>query len=813
MIERDYSSSALSSIKRAKSVAYKENHSTYGVCHLITALINEPTGLEEVISGMGKDVNYILEWFEVMQEMYKSTPFNGKEDVHPDDEVVKVFEESERSKIKLGTDNIDALCVFSAVIRDGVVYSSQQIETLGITEQDILKHYNANQPVFLESDFKGDVSTISSYLDNLQTDEVIQKGKLILGREKEVRLTLENFERSESKGIILVGDSGIGKTATINYFVRELSYSTDEYLKSHLVFKLNVPRLLASASSENEANKKVSEVFSKLESINVPSILVIDDLHVLLENATGKANAIVNILNAQLSEGKINMIFTINADSYRKSLEKHPINSKLEILKLEELGEVEMLKCLHKHKKRLEEHFSIKISDKAIEETIHLSKRYFKEKKLPYGAIDLIDKTVAAVKMSNATVTEEVDKIEKDFKEVKDSEKFDFSDLQLALNTIYRKVSVIQTSRVNKSFQLLPDNQNLDEEVAKIDDFLSALKELANDSIDTVSEMDIEAVVSEITGIPLGKIQTEEKERLLNIDKKLKERVKGQSSAIQTLSDAIIESRSGLSNPKQPIGSFFFLGPTGTGKTELTKSLAELLFDDENAMIRFDMSEFKEEHSAALLYGAPPGYVGYEEGGMLVTKIRQRPYSVVLFDEIEKAHSSVYDVFLQLMDEGIVHDKLGREGDFSNAIVIFTSNIGSQWIAEQITEGKTPTSNELIEVMAQYFRPEFLGRLTEVVPFAPINQKVAQDILVLHFNKLKKQLEQQKQIELNISEDALMFLSKKGFSQKYGARPIAGVVRTYVKKVMSKMIVSEQVKKGDRVLLDYKNENLVWELL
>lgn len=813
MIEKDYSSSALSSIKRAKSIAYRENQSTYGVSHLITSLINEPTGLEEIIDSMGKDANYILEWFEVMKEMYKSTPLKASGDVNPDHEVAKVFEESERSKIKLGTENIDALCIFTAVVREGVVYSGQQIETLGITEQDILNHYNANTPTFLESNVKENISAISSYIEDLQTEEVIQKGNLILGREKEVRLILENFERSESKGVILVGDSGIGKTATVNYFVRELSNSTDEYLKSHLVFKLNVPKLLAGASSENDVNKKISELFEKLESIDAPSILVIDDLHVLLENASGKTNAIVNILNAQLSEGRINMIFTINSDSYRKNLERHPIDGKLEILKLEELGSLEMLKCLHRHKKRLELHFDIKISDRAIEESIHLSKRYFKEKKLPYGAIDLIDKTVAAVKMSNATVLTEVRKIEKEFNEVKDSEKFEFSDLQLIYNTIYRKVSVIQTSKVTKSFNLVSDNPDLQQEISKVNEFLSMLKELAKTPIDIVSEMNIEAVVSEITGIPLGKIQTEEKERLLNIDKKLQERVKGQSNAIQTLSDAIIESRSGLSNPKQPIGSFFFLGPTGTGKTELTKSLAELLFDDETAMIRFDMSEFKEEHSAALLYGAPPGYVGYEEGGMLVTKIRQRPYSVVLFDEIEKAHSSVYDVFLQLMDEGVIHDKLGREGDFSNAIVIFTSNIGSQWIAEQITGGKIPTSNELIEVMAQHFRPEFLGRLTEVVPFAPINQKVAQDILVIHFNKLRKQLEQQKQIVLDISDEALEFLSKKGFSQKYGARPIAGVVRTYVKKIISKMIVSEQVNKGDHVLLDYKNNNLVWELV
>ena len=228
-------------------------------------------------------------------------------------------------------------------------------------------------------------------------------------------------------------------------------------------------------------------------------------------------------------------------------------------------------------------------------------------------------------------------------------------------------------------------------------------------------------------------------------------------------------------------------------------------------MIRFDMSEFKEEHSAALLYGAPPGYVGYEEGGLLVTKIRQKPYSVVLFDEIEKAHSSVYDVFLQMMDEGKIHDKLGREGDFSNSIIIFTSNIGSQWIAQQIQEGHQPKSNELIEVMSKYFRPEFLGRLTEIVPFSPITESVAQEIFMLQFSRLQKQLLDQKNIQVDLAPETISYLTEKGFSPQYGARPIAGVIRTYLKKTISKLIVSETIKQGDKVCVNYHERNLQWE--
>lgn len=433
-----------------------------------------------------------------------------------------------------------------------------------------------------------------------------------------------------------------------------------------------------------------------------------------------------------------------------------------------------------------------------------------KESKLPHEAINLLDKTMAAVKMSNDNAVKSNEAITKKLKAIDLKANDALVQLKYLCKIILDQTSPVIISKITTDYNIEKETDSI--ALAKtITAFLKEIKTITRKPIKEVTEDEVTAMVSNITGIPIGKIQAEEKERLLNIEQKLEERVKGQNHAISTLSDAIIESRSGLSNPKQPIGSFFFLGPTGTGKTELTKSLAALLFDDENAMIRFDLSEFKEEHSAALLYGAPPGYVGYEEGGMLVNKIRQKPYSVVLFDEIEKAHSSVYDVFLQIMDEGIIHDKLGREGDFSNAIIIFTSNIGSEWIAEQIDEGKMPTSNQLIDVMSRNFRPEFLGRLTEVVPFAPIHIKVAELIFELHLKDLQKHLLEQKNITLNLTPEALNYLSKKGYSKKYGARPIAGVIRTYIKKIISRMIVAQNILEGDSVILDYKDESLVWE--
>ena len=811
-MEDTFSTGLNAALKLAKNMAVAEHHKSFGVAHLALAMLYEPTGLREVLEGLGKDIAYMIEWFEVRKESYQSEeiPFD---DSFEDREVKKLWEEAVRSKIKLGADTIDAVCVFMAIVREGVIYSAAQIELLGVEEKEFLNQFSISSFELSASDSQAieEMTSGFAFAVNLKTDKIITEGSLVIGREEEVRNILENLERTQNKATLLVGDSGIGKTAIVKAFVKELSENRDHQLQNTLVFGLNVSKLLSGSTSENELSKKTVELFERLNKLQNTSILVIDDLQVLLENATGKSNLMINVLNSQLSEGATNLIMCISSDAYHKYLEKHPIHTKLEVLQLEELDHFHLLKCLERHQEHFQRAYQIEISQATLAEAIHLSRRYFKESKLPYGAIDLIDRTLAAVKMSNANTSTTITVFKKELEKLKTSEEKDFSKLQLWQNTLLSKLSAIISSRLIGSYALTEETP-YEEGIAKMEALLVELEALSAHKITCIEPTEIEAIIAVITGIPIGKIQADEKDRLLNIENRLQERVKGQNRAIQTLADAIIESRSGLSNPKQPIGSFFFLGPTGTGKTELTKSLAELLFDDENAMIRFDMSEFKEEHSAALLYGAPPGYVGYEEGGMLVTKIRQKPYSVVLFDEIEKAHSSVYDVFLQIMDEGTIHDKLGRSGDFSNAIIIFTSNIASSWIAEEISKGHTPTSNELIEVMSGYFRPEFLGRLTEVVPFSPITEAVAQDIFLLHLSKLQQQLLQQKNISLSLTEEALHYLSNKGYSQKYGARPIAGIIRNYLKKAISKFIVAQQVKEGETLKVHYKDNQLIWSI-
>jgi ATP-dependent Clp protease ATP-binding subunit ClpA len=517
-----------------------------------------------------------------------------------------------------------------------------------------------------------------------------------------------------------------------------------------------------------------------------------------------------------MSRGDLTVIGATTIDEYRKLIEPdQAFNRRFELLQLEEPGMDSAVSMIKSVMNRYAGFHKIKVSDEAVAACVRYAKRYTKDRRLPDSAIDLLDRTLSATKMINETAAKDIlgftgqlAGIEENTEKKKEEL---FRDLQFVHYSMQNKLSPILLGLLTDETDV-NEIDDFDELLAYLHRSLDTLREASKTKITEIGDREVAAVISNKTGIPVGKIQSQEKERLLNMEEILKRRVVGQDRALKVLADAIVESRSGLNKQGQPIGSFFFLGPTGTGKTELAKALAEALFNDEKAIIRFDMSEFKEEHSAALLYGAPPGYVGYEEGGLLVNKIRQQPYAVVLFDEIEKAHQSVYDIFLQIMDEGKLHDRLGKEGDFSNALVIFTSNVGTEWLVDRFSKGENPSTAQLMEVMGNYFRPEFLARLSEIVPFAPVSEDMLLQIFNIQLKSLYAPLEKQG-ITLEIDVETRKILAQKGFTPKYGARQVAGVIRNYLRRPISRFIISGKVSKGSKLTATLNgNQELVWSM-
>lgn len=807
----------------AQMYAKENRNAEVDVSHLLLALMHQNAGLRSFLNSIDVDFSYILEWAEIRISEYTKTTIISSDALPLASKIQVVLEQADYLRLKFGLDLIDAICLLAALVKPNYGYSAQHLKSLPLREVDII---NALQQLNGKSDSDSPRDTLSGILEDT-IQEIPSTGALLMycksknaralegkmdpvvGRDKELMMMIEVLGRRSKPNVLLLGEPGVGKSALIDGFVQKIILGeVPTLLKNAIVFELDLGILQAGASYKGEVEDRIKKIISDLKQYD-KAILFIDELHALMDPKGAFGSGVANLLKPELARGEITVIGATTQAEFRKFIEPDAaFNRRFETITVHEPDVFAASKMIEHILPKYEAHHQLTVEFSAIKGAVLLAKRYVKEKYLPDSAIDLLDRTLAAVKMMNETSSIEIANIESELLRLE-------SNIELTEEDLIREFKWLHTVLFNKLSPVLLGSIEDTLDVSKMEQLDQVRNELKcsltklHAQIGTikneVSLHDIAAIIAHKTGIPVGKIQTQERDKLLSIESELQKRVIGQDHAIKILSDTVIESRSGIQKQGQPIGSFFFLGPTGTGKTELTKAIAAFLFNDEKAMIRFDMSEFKEEHSAALLYGAPPGYVGYEEGGMLVNKIRQKPYSVVLFDEIEKAHHSVFDTFLQIMDEGTLHDKLGKEGDFSNSIIIFTSNIASDWVVEQFEKGVRPTSQALMDVMAKNFRPEFLARVSEIIPFAPIAAENVVRIFDIQLKSLYESLAKL-EIELILSETSKNNLAMSGFTPKYGARQLVTVIRNLLRRPISKMLISGELKKGQRLCIDLNPE-------
>jgi len=691
--------------------------------------------------------------------------------------------------------------------------------------------------------------------------ESARNGKLdpVIGRDEEIRRILQILARRTKNNPVLIGDAGVGKTAIAEGIAhRIVSGDVPENLKSKQIFALDMGALIAGAKYKGEFEERLKAVVKEVVNSEGDIVLFIDEIHTLV--GAGKSEGAMdaaNILKPALARGELRAIGATTLNEYQKYFEQDKaLERRFQKVIIDEPDDMSAISILRGIKGRYENHHKIRIKDDAIVNAVELSKRYITDRFLPDKAIDLIDEAASKLRLEMNSVPESIDDIERKIKQLEiekeavkregGKQKNKEVDEQLAnlkeernqlrakweqerklVDQIqknkeaienynheatvaeregnYEKVAELRYGKVKEAEN---EVQKLQKELREVQGEDALIKE-------DIDGEDIAEVVARWTGIPVSKMLQSEKEKLLRLEDELHKRVVGQDDAIEVVSDAVRRSRAGLQDEKKPIGSFIFMGTTGVGKTELARALAEFLFDDENMMTRIDMSEYQERHSVSRLVGAPPGYVGYDEGGQLTEAVRRKPYSVILLDEIEKAHADVFNILLQVLDEGRLTDNKGRTADFKNAIIIMTSNIGTDVIQQKMDELTDPSKtgvydkvkNEILGLLKKTIRPEFINRLDEIVMFKPLSKEEIKKIVTLQFNLMSQRLRKQ-QISVDITDKATELIAKQGYDPHYGARPVKRVIQKNLINELSKKILQDQIDKDKKVIIDSDGENI-----
>ena len=698
--------------------------------------------------------------------------------------------------------------------------------------------------------------SLNKYAINLI--EAARNGKLdpVIGRDEEIRRVLQILSRRTKNNPILIGEPGTGKTAIVEGLAqRILRGDVPENLKNKQLYSLDMGALVAGAKYKGEFEERLKSVINEVTQSDGNIILFIDEIHTLVGAGKGEgAMDAANILKPALARGELRSIGATTLDEYQKYFEKDKaLERRFQTVMVNEPDTLSSISILRGLKERYENHHQVRIKDEAIIAAVELSNRYITERFLPDKAIDLMDEAAAKLRMERDSLPEELDEIERRLKQLeiereaikreKDEEKLDKLNKEIAelkeQETSYKAKWQSEKELVNKIQQNKQEIEHLKFEADKaeregdygkvaeirygrlqaleneIKDIQADLKQKQGDSAmikEEVTAEDIADVVSRWTGIPVSKMLQSERDKLLHLEDELHLRVIGQDEAIQAVADAVRRSRAGLQDPKRPIGSFIFLGTTGVGKTELAKALAEYLFDDETLMTRIDMSEYQEKHTVSRLIGAPPGYIGYDEGGQLTEAVRRKPYSVVLFDEIEKAHPDVFNILLQVLDDGRLTDNKGRTVNFKNTIIIMTSNLGSAYIQsqfEKMTDSNhdaivEETKNEVMNMLKKTIRPEFLNRIDETIMFLPLDKEQINQIVRLQINGIQRMLADNG-VTLQLTDSAYDFLATAGYDPEFGARPVKRAIQRYLLNDLSKKLLAQEVERSKPIIVDCQN--------
>lgn len=857
----DFTIKAQEAIQQGFSIAAGNNHQAVENGHLLKGILNAEENVAGfILKKIGVNLNTLE---QVLNRIVESYPKVSGGEQYLSVDANRSLQNALKYSKEMGDQFVSVEHLFFGILQAGDNVS-QMMKDIGVTEGSLksaVSELRKGSKVVSQS-AEDTYNSLNRFAINL--NEMAAEGRLdpVIGRDEEIRRILQILTRRTKNNPILIGEPGVGKTAIAEGLAhRIISGDVPENLKTKQVYSLDMGALIAGAKYKGEFEERLKSVVKEVVSSNGEIVLFIDEIHTLV--GAGKSEGAMdaaNILKPALARGELRAIGATTLSEYQKYFEKDKaLERRFQIVMVDEPDILSAISILRGLKERYENHHKVRIKDDAIISAVELSSRYITDRFLPDKAIDLIDEAASKLRLEMNSIPEDIDEIERRIKQLEiereaikregDAKKLsnlskEIANLSEQRNQMrakwqserdlvdeiqknkqeieqlkfeaesaersgdYGKVAEIRYGRIKESEQRI---EELKDELSQAQAEMSLIKE-------EVDSEDIAEVVSRWTGIPVSKMLLSEREKLLSLENELHKRIVGQEEAIAVVSDSIRRSRAGLQDFKRPVGSFIFLGTTGVGKTELAKALAEFLFNDENLMTRIDMSEYQERHSVSRLVGAPPGYVGYDEGGQLTEAVRRKPYSVILLDEIEKAHPDVFNILLQVLDEGRLTDNKGRIANFRNTIIIMTSNMGSQIIQDGFENLKDLPSEDLLEkikdrvmdLLRKNIRPEFLNRVDDIVMFKPLTQLQVEEVVQLQIMLMKQTLKN-KGVSIDITEPAVKWLAKIGFDPQYGARPVKRIIQKYIMNELSRRIIGGNIDKDKKVVIDLKNDQLIFE--